>query len=338
MERLAITKSVGATRAISPFRTKKVYQAGQILASSWMAIALHFHLAEGVVVSAHNRDNEGEVARFMEDIPLLAREAFELANRECGACRNTHALWPYIRLSRASIGIELEGSMLEPLLAGLFESGRRNVLVAGAADTSLLALCARAGSKHGVEIVIIDRCDTPLEMCRRLASRSRLSVETIRQDLRDLTIHNRFDVILLHHTLQFVPADEQIEVLLRLAQALRSQGRLVHLFNVSQPIRGKLVVEQRKKYADWVIEELDQQNVPLPEPRDAFRARLTAHAKNRERHTGGFADPADVNHLMQAAGLKIESSATIEPDVTPPYREFLSKLDIRRFVQVACQD
>jgi SAM-dependent methyltransferase len=289
-------------------------------------------------MNARNRDNDCEVGRFIEDIPLLAREAFELANRECGTCRNTHALWPYIRLSRASIGVEMEGSRLEPLMTGLFASGRRKLLVAGAADTSLLALGARAGSNYGVEIVVLDRCNTPLEMCRRLGSRSALSVETIRQDLRDFTIHDRFDVILLHHTLQFVSANDQIDILLKLARALRPNGRLVHLFNVSRPISGILVAEQRKKYADWVIEELDHKNVPLPEPRDAFRARLTAHAKNRERHTGAFADPSDVKNLMQATGLKIESSVTIEPDVTPPYREFLSKLNIRRFVEVARRD
>ena len=289
-------------------------------------------------MTAPDRDNECKVARFVEDIPLLAREAFELANRECGACRNMHALWPYIRLARASIGIELEGSKLEPLMAGLFESGRRKLLVAGAQDTSLFALGARAGSKYGVDIVVLDRCDIPLEMCRRLASRLAFPVETIRQDLRDLTMHDRFDVILLHHTLQFVPANDQIDVLSRLARSLRPNGRLVHLFNVSRPISGELVIEHRNRYADWVIEELDCQNVPLPEPRDAFHARLTAHAKNRERHTGTFADQADVNNLMQAAGLKIESSAIIKPDVTPPYREFLSKLDMRRFVEVARRD
>jgi SAM-dependent methyltransferase len=175
-------------------------------------------------------------------------------------------------------------------------------------------------------------------MCRRLASRSGLSVETIRRDLRDLTIHDRFDAILVHHTLQFVAANEQIDVLSRLARALRPNGRLVHLFNVSRPISGELVIEHRNRYADWVIVELDRQNVPLPEPRDTFCARLSAHARNRERHTGAFADPANVNNLMQAAGLKIESSARIEPNVTPPYREFLTKLDIRRFVEVARRD
>src|SRR5215472_6117076 len=38
------------------------------------------------------------------------------------------------------------------------------ILIAGAADTGLLALVARATSSDA-EITVLDRCDTPLEMC-----------------------------------------------------------------------------------------------------------------------------------------------------------------------------
>ena len=286
-------------------------------------------------MTVSSRNDNCKVVRFREDIPLLAPETFELASRECGNCRDMHSLWPYIRLARASQGIEMEGSRLEPLMARLFESGRRKLLIAGAQDTGLFALAARVGEKYGVEVVVLDRCNTPLEMCRRLASRSAIRVETIRQDLRDLVMPDRFDVVLLHHTLQFVAADEQIDVLSRLARSLRQNGRLLHLFNVSRPLSGEFAIEHRNKYADWVIDELDRLTVPLPERGDAFRARLTAHAKNRERHTGGFANPKEVDGLMQAAGLAIESGTRIEPDLTPPYRKFLSKLDMQRFVKVA---
>ena len=43
--------------------------------------------------------------RYAEDLPRLAAEAYELSGRLCGTCRDMHALWTYIRLSRASTGV-----------------------------------------------------------------------------------------------------------------------------------------------------------------------------------------------------------------------------------------
>src|SRR5215472_6117078 len=54
---------------------------------------------------------------YSEPLPELAVETFDVAARQCASCRDTHTLWPYIRLSRTSIGAEREGSRLEPLLA-----------------------------------------------------------------------------------------------------------------------------------------------------------------------------------------------------------------------------
>jgi hypothetical protein len=146
---------------------------------------------------------------YREPLPELAVEAFEVAARRCGSCRDSHALWPYIRLSRASIGAEREGSALEPLLAELLIIDRPVILIAGTQDTGLLSLVARAASKRDANIIVLDRCETPLEMCRRLSTRWGLPITTIHQDLRDLNIRDRFDLVLLHHTLQFVSTEDR---------------------------------------------------------------------------------------------------------------------------------
>src|SRR5215469_2395552 len=181
-----------------------------------------------------------------EPLPELAVETFDVAARQCASCRDTHTLWPYIRLSRTSIGAEREGSRLEPLLAELLPE-RPVILIAGAADTGLLALVARATSSDA-EITVLDRCDTPLEMCRRLSARWGRLIATLHQDLRDLDIRDQFDLVLLHHTLQFVPAEHRMTVLLNLARALHPNGYLVHSFNVSRSLSGALGAEHRDVY------------------------------------------------------------------------------------------
>jgi len=87
-------------------------------------------------------------SQYIENLRQLAAEAYELSGRLCGTCRDQHALWPYLRLSRASVGVESPGSKLEAQLGDLFGRGLRNVLIAGAQDTGVLALVSRAGNKR----------------------------------------------------------------------------------------------------------------------------------------------------------------------------------------------
>jgi hypothetical protein len=83
-------------------------------------------------------------SRYTEDLRRLAADAYEVSGRLCGSCRDMHALWPYIRLARASTGVEARPSMLERRIADLLAPGGRHVLIAGSQDTGILALVARA--------------------------------------------------------------------------------------------------------------------------------------------------------------------------------------------------
>ena len=272
---------------------------------------------------------------FQEDLPRLAADNFEIANRTCRSCGHMHALWPYIRLARASIGAEGASSPLDPLLAGLVSEGRRNILIAGSQDTGLLALIARACGAADPDIVILDRCPTPLESCRRLARSWSLQIATMHEDLMNLDMRDRFDMILVHHTLQYIPIDRRVDVLARLRQALRPAGRLVLLLNTSSRIIGGLADEARNGYADWVIEELERLDILLPEEREAFAARLRAHAENRERRYGDFSQLDEVHSLLTTARLSVCQSIEIKFSVADRMQQFISKLSARRFVVVA---
>ena len=56
---------------------------------------------------------------------------FAIANRTCRSCGHMHALSPYIRLARASTGIEGESSDLDLILRGSSSVGHRRCLIAG---------------------------------------------------------------------------------------------------------------------------------------------------------------------------------------------------------------
>lgn len=270
---------------------------------------------------------------FAEPLRDLAADAYKISGRMCGACRDLHALWPYIRLSRASTGVEAPGSPLEVELHELFAGGSRSVLIAGSQDAGLFALVSRAAAGRDIEVSVLDICETPLELCRTLAEKWSLSIETIGQDLCELNRQRQFDVVLVHGTLHFIAADRRIHALTRIQQALRPGGRLVLLFNTSPPVgaAAKLATD----YGTLVLAELKRLQVPLPDTETVMLARLNAHQRRRELREGAFAHPEEMERLLEAAGLKLISCARIDVNVAAPIGTLVTKLSKQRFLAVA---
>ena len=274
-------------------------------------------------------------SQYIENLRQLAAEAYELSGRLCGTCRDQHALWPYLRLSRASAGVESPGSKLEAQLGELFSRGLHNVLIAGAQDTGVLALVARAGAEHVLNIVVLDLCETPLELCRRFAKQWSLPIETVRQDLFQLDFERRFDVVLVHGTLNFISADRQPESLVRMQRAIRPGGRLVLMFNTSRPVATEIATETHADYADSILGELKRLNVPLPDTEAIMRDRLNARAHRRELRDRAFAEPRDLELLLNGAGFDIISCARVDAELARPMDALLAKFSKQRFMAIA---
>ncbi len=273
---------------------------------------------------------------YHEDLRRVAAEGFELANRLCRDCGQLHALWPYIRLARGtSAGAEDASAHLQSVLTALIAAGRRDVLVAGSADTGLLAQVARSGAGHPLDIVVLDRCETPLELCRRLAQRWSLPIATLHEDLFDLDRPGRFDIVLVHGTLHFIAPHRSADVLARMRRSLRPNGRLVLRVNTGRRIEGELAEEGRDGYAHWVPDELSRIAVPLPEPPDAFRERLRLHALGREVREGLFAGPEDIRALLAQAGFVTRDWLEMSVELSTPVQEFVAKTGKRRFLVIA---
>jgi SAM-dependent methyltransferase len=276
---------------------------------------------------------------YSEPLRELAAEAYEISGRLCGACGDLHALWPYIRLSRASTGVEGQESRLQAELRGLFARGLHDVLIAGSQDAGLLALVARAKMHAGAEppagITVLDICETPLELCRRIAERWSLPIETIREDLVELNAARRFEVVLVHGTLHFIAADRRLEALRRIARALRPGGRLVLLFNTSRPVTADIEQSAGAGYGASVLAELARLDVPLPDTEAAMRARLDFHQRRRELREGAFAEASEVEALLDAAGLNVIACTRIDVDIARPMDVFVAKISKQRFMALA---
>jgi SAM-dependent methyltransferase len=269
----------------------------------------------------------------IERLGEIAAEAYAVAGRFCGSCRNLHALWPYISLSRSSTGLERSGSVLETALRAFVGQGLRKILIAGAADTGLLSLVLRAADDVDVDVTVLDVCASPLELCRRLAGQWSIPVRTVKQDLADLDERQEFDLVLVHGTLHFIAGEKRLNVLARIHRGLRPNGRLVLLFNTSRPSTIRKHDKLHVDYAESVVNELRRLAIPLPDSESEFIRRLSDHSRQRQEREGAFANPGDAEQLLETAGFEIIGCSEVE--TTHSAQMFTAHISKHRFMAIA---
>jgi SAM-dependent methyltransferase len=272
---------------------------------------------------------------YTESLTDLAAQAYQLSARLCGSCRDLHALWPFIRLSRSSTGVEDDGSRLTEVLQRLIADGRRDVLVAGAADTGLLALVARSAANHPINIVVLDICETPLELCRRFAKQWSIPIRTVRQDLRELDLRQQFDLVLVHGTLHFIDKSGRLTAVRRIRDSLRPDGRMVLLFNASKVPPATEDDNVHVEYAIAVLSELKRQHISLPDSEVVICDRLAAHSRRRQLREGAFVQPLDAKILLETAGLNVINCDQIAVRLASKAAGFVSRISKQRFMLIA---
>jgi SAM-dependent methyltransferase len=273
--------------------------------------------------------------RFIEDIPQLAADAFALSDRLCGSCRVYHSLWPYLRIGGTPGGADDRKTLIESTLAEAIAGGRRRILIAGAADTGLLALVARAAADEAVDITVLDRCRTPLELCRRSAQRWSLGIETLHLDLMDLAIEAGFDIVFAHTVLTFIAPERRLDVLARLRRSLRPDGRLIMRFRTKGQIETDDLSKYRNRVPTHLIDELHAMGTPLPEPGDHFRQRIEAYANERHDREISEQSYAEIEAMLVTAGFTITAATAVASDQSAPFSASTANVAKRLFLVVA---
>ncbi len=236
--------------------------------------------------------------RLDEALRVAAPLAWRLSAEHCQGCRAYHGLWPWLRLAGLKQGLQRDRALLLPLLSDLLGSGRRRLLVAGAADSGLADLAFDAAAGRPLELTVLDRCETPLALSRHLAARYGLPLQSQVADLLALDHPASADIILAHSVLAHLPAARQGNVLERLGQALAPQGRLVLVFRLAGRRDGEDDLAAR------LAAGLARQGMTPPDD-PAFADCLSQHAIARGRQAP-FPTLAAAEATIAAAGLRIE--------------------------------
>ena len=192
-----------------------------------------------------------------EDLIYNAGRAILLAPMGCINCGGYHSRFTARRVSeellqRPPTSIALDRPHLIALLKAHFEtailnSNTRsfNIVIPGAADTGILATCAHAAALLGNEVLgrcnitVIDRCATPLELCKEFAERHNFSIKTLQHDFLINPPMLSADLVVAHSLLRFFEPNEQIDVLNLFGSWLNKDGKLI----LSHGFREKITLE-----------------------------------------------------------------------------------------------
>jgi len=266
------------------------------------------------------------MTEFGEDLPALANRAYALALEFCGSCANYHIYWPARRAAGIVGGSDADRNALignACRLARSFASGpdrKFDILIAGAADTGILAAIAegvnRAGGRnllHRTRFCIVDLCRTPLQLCLDYGEERELDVSVECADLSSFSPFLQFDLITAHSVLAFFPPPARSGVFARMAGWLSADGRLLYSANMANRTRR----ERERRFETVILPSIrsavvDGRIVP-PESETVFLDRC------RKRHSGvnydrkGFSSRAQLQCLAHSAGLEIEHMEMLQP-------------------------
>jgi hypothetical protein len=265
------------------------------------------------------------VERYAEDPVGNFLMAADLAPVLCPDCAAYHVRYTARRAARYSSGKgEVHAldrremvELLAPMLAERVRAGRGavDVMLAGSADTGLLAAVATAadvagpGVMEAVRFAVIDRCPTPLVLCAAFGKRHRLQVGIQTFDFLAPQGPAPADVIVVHSVLRFVPRERQNELLGRLMSWLKPGGQLVLSTAIGTRSDAESVAALAR-FAETFREEVEAGRIPFKRPLEPFLAGL---APSRAR-AGDVTEVEAIRALVRDSGLRVDHWRELQGD------------------------
>lgn len=147
-----------------------------------------------------------------------------------GSCLGYHRGWVLLQHLGIISGLSSERRYIVDAIREVSaQKPIKSVLVAGCADFGLLSVVheALANEIASVQITAIDRCETPLRLCRLYAERMDFEVSCRSCDLLLDSPPGGFDLVLMHSLMSFCPPDARGRLMEKLAASLAPFGVLL---------------------------------------------------------------------------------------------------------------
>ncbi|PUE50673.1 hypothetical protein B9Z47_02685 [Limnohabitans sp. 2KL-1] len=248
-----------------------------------------------------------------ENLLELARSQFQLAQQHCDECCTYHAIWPYLRIAGAVGGVEADEPFLQPILEDLLQQGRTQILLAGSADSGVTALVHRVcvKLKHPARLTVLDRCMTPVMACQTYAQIHGLDLYGLHANLLSIDLSSKYDLIIGHSVLPFIPSDERRTLLAALAKKLNSNGRVLLTVRISSSQSNAINPHSQQRgpheMASFVIDQLTSQSIHLPVSSASFHSLVHDYFQHRRHQVSQFTTQETLANDFDAVGLKVQA-------------------------------
>lgn len=153
------------------------------------------------------------------------------------SCESYHGLWPYLRIMGLGKTLSGLGDRFVEAIQSCADEWREwapgrtpRVLVSGSADYSMLAhvLHVSQARARPVEVVVLDRCETPLRSSLWYAQQvGHTGCTTVCSDVLDFRTDQRFDLIVTSSFLGYFNPAQRVQLFHAYAGLLNEGGRLV---------------------------------------------------------------------------------------------------------------
>jgi hypothetical protein len=202
------------------------------------------------------------------------------------------------------------------------------IVVAGAADTGLLATAA-----HGVALLgdtalarcrftVLDRCRTPLELCRSFGERHGLSVETAVVDLVTDQTRRSADLIVVHSLLRYVPREAHIDLLRKFGRWLRLQGRIVFSSRLESDAGTSIFEADQRHFDEDIRRRIHARELEIGERTEVFEVHLSQRSTERIAH---YDDLAELRALFDRARMPVFATEIVQGVVSRSGKDVLRR-------------
>lgn len=274
-----------------------------------------------------------------EDLTHMVWRMSELAPSLCGDCAEYHLRFVLTRsVSSADKSIAVDRPLLirhvQRILtdAALAPDAPINILIAGAADTGVLATCAHAAAVLGEPLfsrcrfILLDRCRSPLVLSAEFAGRYGVSLRTIEADLTTVTGNFAADLIVSHSFLRFLDRLQQIALLNKFDAWLKPHGRII----VSQSMRPKgdtrKEVRRLGSNLDLVRAAIVAGAIKLAPEAKPVLERMYAADHDHLTRRGDLTSVDELRTLLLEAGLREHSIDVIAHDFPSVEKDKLTRV------------
>ena len=251
-----------------------------------------------------------------EDLAYNAQRFSALAPQFCPGCADYHirvALHRYAR-TRAILDRPELIRLVSKVIADEAARTERTIeiVIAGSADTAMLATAAHAAAMLGAETLkrcrftVIDRCRTPLLVCEEFAAQHRITFRAHHGDVMSAVPPGAADMIITHSVFRFIPHADQPAVLRRLGSWLTKDGRLVlsnRILFDDDGAEAKGEIRKRTAANKATEEALGNGRLRLAEPPGATLGRLERAIGDDKGRPGEFRSLDEVRTVIRQSGL-----------------------------------